>query len=209
MYQFKEIGNKMIVESTTIEQIATPDFGAIKQRQQQTWNSGDFDRIAVQIMITGELLCEAIDIHPGQSVLDVACGSGNAAISAARRYGKVTGVDYVPALLERARERAAFEQLEATFVEGDAENIPISDGSFDVVLSTVGSMFAPNQEKAASELVRVCRPGGKIGLVNWTPTGFIGEMFRIILRLLPPPAGIKPPPMWGTEERLRELFGDA
>ena len=142
-------------------------------------------------------------------MLDVACGSGNTAISAARRFCKVTGTDYVPSLLERARSRAAFEQLEATFIDGDAEFLPVPDESFDAVLSTFGSMFAPNQEQAASELLRVCRPGGKIGMVNWSPDGFIGDMFRTTSRHVPPPAGIKPPVLWGTEDRLNELFGHA
>jgi ubiquinone/menaquinone biosynthesis C-methylase UbiE len=186
----------------------TPDLAAIKGRQQQTWASGDFDRIAATITITGELLCEAVDVHPGQKVLDVATGSGNTAIAAARRFADAAGVDYVPALLDRARERAASERLQIDFRQGDAENIPFPDACFDVVLSTFGSMFAPDQEKAASELLRVCKPGGKIGMANWTPEGFIGELFRINARYVPPPAGLKPPVLWGNEERLRELFGD-
>ncbi|MEO8286013.1 MAG: class I SAM-dependent methyltransferase [Chloroflexota bacterium] len=194
---------------TTATQVPTIDFSAIKQRQQQTWNSGDFDRIATLIMITSELLCEAVDLHPGQAVLDVATGSGNTAISAARRFCRVTGIDYVPALLERARAKAAFEQLNITFTEGDAEAIPVPDGSFDAVLSTFGCMFAPNQEKAASELLRACKPGGKIGMANWTPTGFVGGIFRVTSRLVAPPAGIRPPVQWGTAARLQELFGDA
>src|SRR5215212_9036650 len=199
----------MVANTQIATKAPAPDFGVIKQRQQQTWGSGDFDRVAVHIMMTAELLCEAVDVHPGQEVLDVACGSGNAAIAAARRFCLVTGVDYVPTLLERARDRAAFERLDATFVEGDAEAIPFPDRSFDVVLSTFGSMFAPDQEKAASELIRVCRPGGKIGMANWTPNGFIGDLFRTTGRYAPPPPGLKPPALWGTEERLQELFGDA
>lgn len=190
-------------------QVQPVDFEAIKQRQQQTWASGDYDRVAVHIMITSELLCEAVDLHPGQKVLDVACGSGNTAIAAARRFCRVTGVDYVPTLLERAHARAEFEHLDATFKEGDAEALAFPDASFDVVLSTFGSMFTPNQEKTASEMVRVCRPGGKIGLASWTPSGYIGELFRITGRHVPPPPGLKPPALWGTEERLHELFGDA
>jgi ubiquinone/menaquinone biosynthesis C-methylase UbiE len=189
-------------------QSQTPDLVAIKGRQQQTWASGDFDRVAATITITGELLCEAVDIHPGQKVLDVATGSGNTAIAAARRFADAVGVDYVPSLLDRARERAASERLNIAFSEGDAENIPFPDASFDVVLSTFGSMFAPDQEKAASELLRVCKPGGKIGMANWTPEGFIGELFRINARYVPPPPGVRPPVLWGREERLRELFGD-
>jgi SAM-dependent methyltransferase len=138
----------------------------------------------------------------------VATGSGNTAISAARRYCEATGIDYVPELIEQAKERAGAEKLEISFEVGDAENLPYPDASFDVVLSTLGVMFAPNQEKAASEMLRVCKPGGKIGLANWTPDGFIGEMFRTVGTHVPPPPGIKPPPLWGTEERLRELFGE-
>jgi ubiquinone/menaquinone biosynthesis C-methylase UbiE len=165
--------------------------------------------VAATITAVGEILCEAVDVMPGQKVLDVATGSGNTAIAAARRFCDSTGVDYVPALLERARTRAAAEMLDIRFTDGDAENIPLPDASFDVVLSTFGTMFAPNQEKAASELLRVCKPGGKIGMANWTPEGFIGELFRVNGRHVPPPAGVKPPTLWGSEERLRELFGDS
>jgi ubiquinone/menaquinone biosynthesis C-methylase UbiE len=186
----------------------TQDLAAIKGRQQQTWASGDFDRIATTITITGELLCEAVGVQPGQKVLDVATGSGNTAIAAAKRFAETSGADYVPDLVERARERAASERLDIDFREGDAEDLPYPNASFDVVLTTFGSMFAPNQEKAASELLRVCKPGGKIGMANWTPEGFIGELFRINGRYAPPPAGLKPPVLWGKEERLRELFGD-
>ena len=185
------------------------DLTAIKHRQQQTWASGDYAVVGSTLVVMGEQLCEAVDLHAGQRVLDVATGNGNAALSAARRFCEVTGIDYVPALLERGRERAAAEGLEVTFAEGDAEDIPFPDASFDVVLSTLGSMFAPNQERAASELLRVCRPGGKIGMANWTPDGFIGQMFRVTARYAPPPPGLKPPVLWGTEERLRELFGDS
>jgi ubiquinone/menaquinone biosynthesis C-methylase UbiE len=194
-------------QMTTQDQ--TINFEAIKQHQQQTWASGDYDRVAVHIMITSELLCETIDLHPGQKVLDVACGSGNTAIAAARHFCRVTGVDYVPTLLERAHARAEFEHLDVVFKEGDAEALDFPDASFDVVLSTFGSMFTPNQENTASEMVRVCRPGGKIGLASWTPNGYIGELFRITGRHVPPPPGLKPPALWGTEERLHELFGDA
>jgi SAM-dependent methyltransferase len=185
----------------------TPDLAAIKQRQQQAWSAGDFAMVGSAITMVSELLCEAADLGAGQRVLDVATGSGNTALAAARRWCEVTGVDYVPALLERARERAAVERLQATFGEGDAEKIPFPDAAFDVVLSTFGSMFAPDQEQAARELLRVCRPGGKIGMANWTPDGFIGEMFRVNSRFVPPPAGLQPPPLWGTEDRLSTLFG--
>ncbi|MBI3461116.1 class I SAM-dependent methyltransferase [Candidatus Acetothermia bacterium] len=182
------------------------DLAELKKRQQQTWASGDFSRVATSATIVGELLCEAVDLHAGQKVLDVATGSGNTALAAARRWGEVTGIDYVPALLER--ERAAVERLPITFLESDAENLSFPDASFDVVLSTFGAMFAPNQEKAASELLRVCRPGGKIGMTNWTPDGLAGEIFRVTTQHVPPPPDLKPPVLWGTEKRLRELFGD-
>ena len=185
-----------------------PDLTAVKGRQQRVWASGDFGMIATAITLVGELLCEAVDVRAGQRVLDVATGTGNTALAAARRFCDVTGVDYVPALLERGRERAAFERLPITFQEGDAESIPFPDASFDVVLSTFGAMFAPNQEQAARELLRVCRPGGKIGLANWTPEGWLGELFRINSRYVPPPPGLKPAVLWGSEARLRELFGD-
>ena len=185
-----------------------PDFAAIKARQQQMWTSGDYNEIGVRILLMSELLCEAVDVRAGQTVLDVATGSGNAALAAARRFCEVTGVDYVSTLLERGRRRAATEGLPVSFQHGDAESLSFPDGSFDVVLSVVGAMFAPNQEQVAGELLRVCRPGGKIGLANWTPDGFIGELFRTIGKYVPPPAGLKPPSLWGTEERLRELFGD-
>jgi ubiquinone/menaquinone biosynthesis C-methylase UbiE len=190
----------------TTQQI--PNLGAIKQKQQKTWTSGDYAKIGNALVIMGERLCEAVDLRSGQRVLDVATGSGNAAISAARRYCDVTGIDYVPELIEQARERAGAEGLEVAFVVADAESLPFRDASYDAVLSTVGVMFAPDQEKAASELMRVTRPGGKIGLASWTPDGFIGEMFRTVAKHVPPPAGIKPPPLWGTEERVLELLGE-
>jgi ubiquinone/menaquinone biosynthesis C-methylase UbiE len=185
-----------------------PNLAAVKQRQQETWASGDFAVIGTPLVIVGEVLCEAIDLKPGSRVLDVACGSGTAALAAARRCCDVTGVDYVPALLERGRERANAERLDMTFVEGDAEALPFDDASFDVVLSTFGVMFAPDQPKAASELLRVCRPGGKIGIANWTPEGFCGGLFRITGRHVPPPPGLTPPTRWGTEDGIRHLLGD-
>jgi ubiquinone/menaquinone biosynthesis C-methylase UbiE len=196
---------------TTVTTASTgaPDLGAIKARQRQTWASGDFHVIAALIMPVSERLCDEVDLRAGQRVLDVATGSGNTAIAAARRLCEVTGMDYVPALLERGRARAAAEGLRVTFEEGDAEALPVAAGAYDVVLSTFGSMFAPDQEQAARELLRACRPGGRIGLASWTPEGWIGEVFRITGRHVPPPAGLRPPTRWGTEEGLRELFGDS
>ena len=186
----------------------TPDLGVIKERQQKTWATGNYTRIGNPLVIMGELLCETVDVRSAQKVLDVATGNGNTAISAARRFCEATGVDYVPELIEYAKRRAAVEGLEITFEVGDAENLPYPDASFDVVLSTLGVMFTPDQEEAASELLRVCRSEGKIGLASWTPDGYVGNMFRTVGKHFPPPSGIKPPPLWGTEDRLRELFGD-
>ena len=184
------------------------DFTAVKHRQQATWSSGDYAVIGTTLAITGELLCEAVDLRPDQRVLDVAAGNGNATMAAARRWAEVTSTDYVPALLERGRAKADAERLPVTFQEADAEDLPFEDSSFDVVLSVFGVMFTPHQEQAGQEMLRVCRSGGKIGLANWTPDGFIGHVFRTIGKYVPPPAGVKPPSLWGTEARLRELFGD-
>ena len=186
-----------------------PDLAAIKQRQQATWASGDYHMIGTQILLASEQLIESLDVHSTDRVLDVATGSGNAALAAARRSCEVVGIDYVPSLLERARERAIAEGVQAQFEDGDAEAIPFEDDSFDVVTSVFGSMFAPNQEAAASELARVTRPEGKIGLVTHTPEGYIGNVFKVIGKHVPPPAGLRSPIQWGTEDRLRELFGDA
>ena len=185
-----------------------PDLKAIKGRQQATWSAGDYSRVGNIIPITAELLCEAMDLRAGQRVLDVAAGSGNAALAAARRFADVTATDYVPALLEEARKRAAAEGLPLTIREADAEQLPFPDASFDVVLSTLGAMFAPDHEQTARELLRVCRPGGKIGLVNWTPEGFLGDFFRTMGQHVPPPAGVRSPMLWGSEAHLRELFGE-
>lgn len=187
---------------------AAPNFAAIKERQQQTWATGDYAVIGTMIAFMAETLCEAMDLRAGWRVLDVAGGSGNAALAAARRMCDVVCTDYVPGLLERGRERAAAERLEVAFEVADAENLPYPDGAFDAVTSVVGVMFTPDQERAAAEMLRVCKPGGAIGLANWTPDGFIGELFRIVGKYAPPPAGVKPAALWGTEERLRELFGD-
>lgn len=183
------------------------DVNDTKRHQQQVWASGDYAMVERSGVVMSELLCEAVDLHAGQAVLDVACGSGNTALAAARRFCHVTAIDYVPALLEHGRQRAAVERLEISYVEGDAENLPFPDESFDVVLSTFGVMFAPNQERTAAELLRVCRSGGKIGLANWTPDGLQAEFFRVVARHVPPPSPQKPPTLWGSEERLGELFG--
>lgn len=183
-----------------------PDYAAIKQRQRATWASGDYAVVGTTLQLVGESLCEAVDLLAGERVLDVAAGNGNATLAAARRFGRVTSTDYVAALLERARERAAAERATVEFREADAESLPFEDGSFDVVLSTFGVMFTPDQEKAARELARVCRPGGRIGLANWTPDGFIGQLFKTIGRHVPPPPGVRSPALWGTTERLEELF---
>jgi SAM-dependent methyltransferase len=194
-------------ETTMSASSTTVDFEAIKTRQQGTWSSGDYAVIGTTLQITGELLCEAVDVAAGSSVLDVAAGNGNASLAAARRGAEVTASDYVPALLEGTRARAASDGLTIETREADAEALPFGDRTFDVVLSTFGVMFAPNQERAAAELLRVCRPGGRIGLTNWTPEGFIGQMFKIVGRYAPPPAGIRSPLEWGTEARLTDMFG--
>ncbi|HQS32172.1 MAG: SAM-dependent methyltransferase [Polaromonas sp. 39-63-203] len=183
------------------------DFSAVKLKQQAAWSAGDYAVVGTTLQIVGEELCEALDLAAGARVLDVAAGNGNATLAAARRWCDVVSTDYVGALLERGKARASAEGLAVQFEEADAENLPYADASFDVVLSTFGVMFTPNQERAASELARVCKPGGQIGLANWTPSGFIGELFKVIGRYLPPPAGVKPPSLWGTEAHLRELFG--
>jgi SAM-dependent methyltransferase len=179
----------------------------LKQKQRATWASGDYAVVGTTLSLTGELLCEAVGLRYGERVLDVAAGNGNAALAAARRGAAVTAIDYVPALLERGSERAAAERLPVAFLEGDAENLPFPDGAFDVTLSTFGVMFTPDQECAAAELLRVTRPGGRVGLANWTPDGFIGGLFKTIGAHVPPPAGVRPPSLWGTEARLEELFG--
>jgi len=185
------------------------DFTAIKARQQATWASGDFGHIGVRLQIVGEALCEAVDLHAGEKVLDVAAGNGNASLAAARRFADVTSTDYVPALLEQGRRRAAADRLPMSFQVADAEALPFGDGSFDVALSSFGVMFAPDQERAAAELLRVVKPGGRIGLANWTPEGFIGRLFEVVSSFVPPPAGLRSPMAWGTEPRLVELFGPA
>ncbi|MSO41727.1 MAG: class I SAM-dependent methyltransferase [Solirubrobacterales bacterium] len=164
--------------------------------------------IGGSLAIVGENLAETVNVVPGERVLDVACGSGTATIPAARRLAEAVGVDFVPALLERGRERAAAERLEIEFIEGDAEQLPFEDESFDLVLSEFGAMFAPDHQRTADELLRVCRPGGRIGMANWTPTGLTGQTFMTVASRMPPPPGVMPPPLWGTEDHLRTLFGD-
>lgn len=186
-----------------------PDYAAIKAKQQATWSSGDFSVVAARIVWPAEQLCEAADLQAGWRVLDVACGSGNAAIAAARRGCESVGADYVPALLERGRMRAEAEHLDVEFREGDAEDLPFPDASFDAVLSIYGAMFAPNHKKTAAELTRVCRPGGRIALASWTPDGLLGDMFRLISKYVPGTAGLKPPVCWGDEAYLKSLFGDS
>src|SRR3954467_14150258 len=185
---------------------AQPDLSAVKQRQQGAWSSGDYAVVGTTLQIVGEQLCEALDLRPGSKVLDVAAGNGNLTLAAARRWCDVVSTDYVPALLERGRERAAAEHLTVEFREADAEALPFGDASFDVVVSTFGAMFSPDRDKAAGELARVCKPRGKIGLANWTPQGFIGQLFKTLGKHLPPPAGVKSPALWGTKARLEEMF---
>jgi SAM-dependent methyltransferase len=192
---------------TAVPTTATPDLPAVKARQHAAWSSGDYAVVGTTLQIVGESLCEAMDIRAGQKVLDVAAGNGNASLAAAHRWCDVTSTDYVPALLERGKARAMAEGLTMQFQEADAEALPYADKSFDAVLSTFGVMFTPNQDKAASEMIRVCKSGGKIGLANWTPAGFIGNVFKTLGQHLPPPAGVKSPALWGTSERISEMFG--
>jgi ubiquinone/menaquinone biosynthesis C-methylase UbiE len=187
--------------------IPTVDLSTIKGRQQLAWSSGDYAIVGTTLQIVGETLCEAVDLRSNQRVLDVAAGNGNATLAAARRFADVVSTDYVGALLEGGRRRAEADRLPVMFQEADAEALPFADASFDVVLSTFGVMFTPNQDKAARELLRVCRPGGKIGLANWTPESFIGQMFRVLGKYVPPVAGVAPPSLWGTKARLDTLFG--
>jgi SAM-dependent methyltransferase len=188
---------------------SVPDLAGIKARQQTAWSSGDYAVVGSTLQIVGEQLCEALDLRAGARVLDVAAGNGNASLAAARRWCDVTATDYVPALLARAEARAAANGFAIAFQEADAEGLPFDSASFDAGVSTFGVMFTPDQDKAASEMRRVCRPGGKIGLANWTPAGFVGQMFKTLGQYLPPPAGAKSPALWGTRERLAELFPGA
>lgn len=192
--------------NTVIEKPA-PDFTAIKQRQQATWASGDYAAIGTTLQIVGETLAEAADVRAGQAVLDVAAGNGNASLAAARRHAVVTSTDYVQSLLDKARARAEAEHLPMQFQLADAEALPFGNATFDVVLSTFGVMFTPDHRRAASEMLRVLRPGGRIALANWTPGGFIGRLFKVIGAHVSPPAGVQPPSLWGTEPHIVELFG--
>jgi SAM-dependent methyltransferase len=185
----------------------SPDLVAIKGRQRTAWSAGDYAVVGTTLQIVGENLCEALDLRAGQKVLDVAAGNGNATLAAARRFCEVTSTDYVPALLKSGRARAEAEDQEIVFKEADAENLPFPDASFDAVISTFGVMFTADQDKAAAELLRVCKPGGRIGLANWTPESFVGQMFRTIAKYIPSAPGLKPPALWGTRSRLEELFG--
>ena len=184
------------------------DLSALKIRQQAAWSSGNYAVVGTTLQIVGEQLCETLDLRAGAKVLDVAAGNGMMTLAAARRWCDVTSTDYVPALLEQGRARASAEGLAISFMEADAEHLPFNDASFDVIVSTFGVMFTPNQPQAAAELLRVCKSGGKVGLANWTPEGFIGQVFKTLGKYLPPPAGAKSPALWGTFARLDELFGD-
>jgi ubiquinone/menaquinone biosynthesis C-methylase UbiE len=190
------------VTSTTI------DFTSIKAAQRTGWQTGDYTRVGNTLQIMAEQLVEAADVRAGQDVLDAACGQGNVAMAAARRFAVATGVDCAAKLLEQGKARAAAEHLDVEFLEGDAEELPLADSSFDASFSTVGVMFAPNHQRAADELARVTRPGGQIALASWTPDGMIGQLFRTVGSWAPPPAGVRPPTLWGTPEHLSELFGD-
>ena len=183
------------------------DLAAVKTRQQAAWSAGNYAVVGTTLQIVGENLCEALDLRAGARVLDVAAGNGNATLAAARHWCDVTSTDYVSSLLESGRARAQAEGHTIQFQEADAENLPFPDASFDAVMSTFGVMFTPNQDKAASELVRVCRPGGRIGLANWTPESFIGQVFKTIGKYIPPAPGVKSPALWGTKARIDELFG--
>src|SRR3954447_9412952 len=194
-------------EDKRLGPVASPDLMALKIRQQAAWSSGNYAVVGTTLQIVGESLCEALDLRPGSKVLDVAAGNGMASLAAARRWCQVTSTDYVPALLEQGRARAAAEGVAIAFREADAENLPFNDNTFDTVLSTFGVMFTPNQERAAAELLRVCQPKGRIALTNWTPAGFIGQVFQTLGKYLPPPAGVNAPALWGTRARLTELFG--
>jgi len=196
----------MTIATLTKPSAASPDLSAVKAKQHAAWSSGDYAVVGATLQIVGESLCEAMDLRSGQKVLDVAAGNGNVTLAAARRWCDVTSTDYVPALLERGKLRAAAEGWKVTFKEADAEALPFKDGSFDAVVSTFGVMFVADHDKAAAEMLRVCKSGGKIGMANWTPEGFIGQVFKTIGKHLPPPAGAKSPALWGARAQLDGLF---
>jgi ubiquinone/menaquinone biosynthesis C-methylase UbiE len=199
--------NTLSATASPTAQTTQPDYAAVKTRQQAAWSSGDYAVVGTTLQIVGESLCESMDLRAGSSVLDVAAGNGNVSLAAARRWCRVTSTDYVGALLSRGRERAAAERLEIEFREADVEALPFGDASFDNVVSTFGCMFAPNPRRTASEMLRVCKSGGKIGMANWTPEGFIGQLFKTIGGHVKPPAGIESPALWGSRTRIDELFG--
>jgi ubiquinone/menaquinone biosynthesis C-methylase UbiE len=199
----------MSTTTATATQQVQPDLEALKARQHGAWSSGDYAIVGTTLQIVGEELCEALDIRAGQKVLDVAAGNGNVSLAAARRWCDVVSTDYVPALLARGKLRAEADGVTMEFKEEDAEALSFGDAAFDVVVSTFGVMFTPNQDRAAAELARVCRRGGKIGLANWTPDGFIGQVFKTLGKYLPPPPGAKSPALWGTEARIKEMFGSS
>src|SRR5262245_7688612 len=195
-----------VVTKEAIAGTAGAELEATKAKQRATWASGDYGIIGTTLQIVAESLCEAVDLRAGSKVLDVAAGNGNCSLAAARRWCDVTSTDYVPALLEDGRRRAEADRLSIRFQEADVEALPFGDGTFDVVLSTFGVMFAPNHARAASELLRVCRHNGCIGLASWTPRGFIGQLFSVVGRYAPPPAALTPPSRWGLEDHLDHLF---
>ena len=195
--------------TATLSTQAAADLDAIKARQQAAWSSGDYAVVGTTLQIVGETLCEALDLRAGSRVLDVAAGNGNATLAAARRFCDVVSTDYVPALLDKGRERAAAERLAVDFRTADAEQLPFENGEFDVAMSVFGVMFTPDHARAARELARVTRAGGRIGLANWTPDSFIGHLFKVLGKHIPPAAGLKPPALWGTEDHLRTIFGPA
>ena len=207
---YKEIRMTTAVKDAAVQRAdphpSLPDFEAIKAKQRAAWGAGDFGIIGTTLQIVGESLCEAVDLHAGSTVLDVAAGNGNCSLAAARRWCDVTSTDYVRALLDDGRRRADGDRLAIHFQEADAEALPFPDASFDVVFSSFGVMFAPNHWRAAAEMLRVCRSGGRIGLANWTPDGFIGQLFKVIGRHVPPPAGLTSPARWGIETHLNQLF---
>ncbi|CAE6936523.1 class I SAM-dependent methyltransferase [Vibrio sp. B1FLJ16] len=190
----------------TVNLSNTVNYDTIKEKQRATWGSGDYGQIGVTLQITGEQLCEAMDVKAGQSVLDIAAGNGNVTLAAARRFCNVVSTDYVEALLVKSKQRAQAEGLDVSFQFADAESLPFSENSFDNVVSTFGVMFTPNQAQSAAELIRVCKPNGKIGLVNWTPEGFVGQLFKLIGSYIAPPAGVKSPALWGTRDFIDQQF---